>query len=293
MMSGVSAHSSSLLRAVSGEVHLWYATWGDSLGGELLGSYEALLQPEERRRYGALAVERRRREYLVTRALARCVLSRYYPVDPGDWRFLVDARGRPELDPPRGISFSLTNCAGGAPGAGGRRSPPADRTAPGSSSADVGRDASACGGGAAGLVACAVADRRVGVDAEPLSRAPAILDLGPRFLAEAEREALSRLDAASRAYRAITLWTLKEAYAKARGLGLALPFRSFSLAVDAGRAVLAGPPPCDDARWDLAVADVRSHRLAVAVERSGGPPVLRTFEMTPLAGEPREVGAAR
>jgi 4'-phosphopantetheinyl transferase len=252
MMSDVSAPTRPPVEVDGREIHLWYTTDGGSIGADLLARYEALLRPEERQRHGELKVERRRREYLVTRALVRCVLSRYYPEAPADWRFEVGARGKPELDPPRPIHFNLTNCDG--------------------------------------LVACAVADRRVGVDAEPLPRAPAVLGLIPRFLAEDEREALARLDAAARTDRAISLWTLKEAYAKARGLGLALPFRSFSVAVDSGRATLVRPPPGDGARWELAIGDVRSCRVALAVERgTGGPRVLRAFEVTPLAGEPREV----
>jgi 4'-phosphopantetheinyl transferase len=252
MMSDVPAHSSPPFQVTSGELHLWYVAPDDSFDGELLGSYEALLQPDERQRYGALKVERRRREYLVTRALVRCVLSRYYPDAPGDWRFRITAHGKPELDPPRDLHFNLTNCNG--------------------------------------LVACAVAGCRVGVDAEPLSRAPAILDLAPRFLAEGEREALSQLDAPKRTDRAISLWTLKEAYVKARGLGLALPLRSFSFAFHAGRVTLAMAPPCDSASWDFPLVDIGSHRVAIAVERlTGEARVVRVFELTPLAGEPREV----
>jgi hypothetical protein len=45
-------------------VHLWYTPDDGSLGADLLGRYEALLQPDERLRYEALHVERRRREHL-------------------------------------------------------------------------------------------------------------------------------------------------------------------------------------------------------------------------------------
>jgi len=77
---------------------------------------------------------------------------------------------------------------------------------------------------------------------------------------------------------------------KARGLGLALPLRSFSFAFHAGRVTLAMAPPCDGASWDFPLVDIGSHRVAIAVERlTGEARVVRVFELIPLAGEPREV----
>jgi 4'-phosphopantetheinyl transferase len=236
------------------EVHLWYTGCDAAEGTELLRSYEALLQPDERKRCGSFRVERSRRQYLVTRALVRCVLSQYCPRSPAEWRFRSNPYGRPELDPPHGLRFNLSNC---------------DE-----------------------LVVCAVADgREVGVDAEPYSRAPTVLGIAPRVFTNEELDALSRLDAVQRPDRALLLWTLKEAYAKARGLGFALPLRSFSFAIEGGRVALDLTPPCDSTRWAFATKSISLHRVSLAVERKGDEPVLvRAFAMTPLAGEPREVG---
>ncbi len=244
------------LQLESGDIHLWYVARDSSPGAELRREYEALLQSDERRRYDAFKVERARQEYLVTRALVRCVLSRYSPVAPGDWRFRLTALGRPEIDPPRSLRFNLSNCEG--------------------------------------LVACAVVDgRQIGVDVEPHSRGPAILELASSVFADGELEDLERLEVERRVDRALSLWTLKESYLKARGLGLSLPLRSFGFALEAGQIALSPPPPYDEGCWDFTSGDITAHRLALAIERRPGQSTaLRVFEMTPLAGEPREVPGA-
>jgi 4'-phosphopantetheinyl transferase len=67
----------------------------------------------------------------------------------------------------------------------------------------------------------------------------------------------------------LSLWTLKEAYIKARGMGLRLPLRGISflfgepqgirLEVDAG-------VDDDPSRWRFCLLDHEQHRLALAVE---------------------------
>ena len=41
--------------------------------------------------------ERDRRQFLITRALVRTMLSRYAEVAPRDWRFVTNQYGRPEV----------------------------------------------------------------------------------------------------------------------------------------------------------------------------------------------------
>jgi 4'-phosphopantetheinyl transferase len=213
----------------------------------LLESYEALLAPDERDQHRRFAFEPRRHEYLVTRALARTVLSRYGPLPPAAWRFARGPRGRPELDPPCGLSFNLSN--------------------------------------APGLVACAVARHAVGVDLEPFDQGEAILALAGTVLSEAERRALEALPGAQRPGRALALWTLKEAYLKAVGAGLALPLQEAGFAVDALADITAtfGPALRDrPGRWAFRLLDHAGHRVAVAAE---GPMRLCAFEAVPLSPE--------
>jgi phosphopantetheinyl transferase len=81
------------------------------------------------------------------------------------------------------------------------------------------------------FVACAVSDRRVGVDIERFDRAEADADLARRACSPVEREQLGEVTGPA----LIRLWTRKEAVAKLLGLGLALPFEQLDVRRDTPR----------------------------------------------------------
>ena len=147
----------------------------------------ALLDADERARMGRFMFERDRQLFLAAHALVRRTLSRHADVDPAAWRFAAEEGGRPVLAGPAPVPplcFNLSHCRG--------------------------------------LVACAIArDRHVGVDVERVAELPR--DLIDSITSPAEAAALRSLPAEAQAERFFTLWTLKEAYVKARGQGLALP----------------------------------------------------------------------
>ncbi len=229
------------------DVHLWLARPERATDPELLDRYLALLSPEERSQHGRFVFEARRHEFLVTRVLVRTVLSRYGPRPPEAWRFVRNEHGRPSLDPPGLLDFNLSN--------------------------------------GPGLVACAVARVRVGVDLEPHDRGGTILSLAQRVLSPAERRALDALPEAERADRALSLWTLKEAYLKARGAGLSLPLQELEFTPGVKGVSAAFGPSLRDRpdRWSFRLLDHAAHRLALATE---GPARLQAFEVVPLSGEP-------
>lgn len=71
-----------------------------------------------------------------------------------------------------------------------------------------------------GLVACVVTkDRDVGIDAEHIHRAAGSLDIAGRFFAPTEVQALRAFPAEEQTKRFFDIWTPKESYIKARGLG--------------------------------------------------------------------------
>ncbi|MFF7734912.1 4'-phosphopantetheinyl transferase superfamily protein [Streptomyces sp. NPDC007984] len=75
---------------------------------------------------------------------------------------------------------------------------------------------------------------RIGVDAEPLSRALSVDVLRRRMCTPAERAFLNGLDAPRQTAALLRLWTLKEAYTKALGQGLRLRFDEFGFPPGAG-----------------------------------------------------------
>jgi 4'-phosphopantetheinyl transferase len=195
----------------------------------------ALLDDEERAVHARFLVEPPRRLYLAAHALVRLTLSRYAEVEPRAWRFARNAYGRPHVAGPmagRGLHFNLSHTTG--------------------------------------LVALAVAATEdVGIDVENTARTLDHDRLAPSVFAPAELAALRRIaDPVARRTRFFVLWTLKEAYIKARGMGLSLPLDGFSFDLDGPEPTIAFAASCPDdpARWRFRYdAPTPTHRLALAV----------------------------
>lgn len=236
------------------EVHV-FCTWLDGLDEPaLLAAYGELMTPEERARNARYMFERSRREHLVGRALVRTTLSRYADVAPSAWRFVEGERGRPEIEGPAGappLRFNLSHTTG--------------------------------------LVAVAVTTALdVGVDVEDAARQRTTVEIADRFFSPREVEALRALPAAEQRERFFTYWTLKEAYIKAVGLGLAIPLHHFSflLAPEEPVRIAFAPELDDDATgWQFARSRPSSrHHLAVAVRRGARPDLrLVVRDVVPLA----------
>ncbi len=214
-------------------------------------AYRALLSPDEHERMARLVFERDRRSFLITRALVRTMLSRYAPVRPAAWAFIENVHGRPEiLDRPRGVPdlrFNLSHTDG--------------------------------------LIACAVTiGREVGVDVEH-TRRRLTHDVAGRFFAPREVTDLKALPADQQDTVFFDYWTLKEAYIKARGFGLALPLAdfAFTLAPPSAPRITFEPSLEDDpATWQF-VQDWPTpvHRLALAVRRDGPDLPIRIRRIVP------------
>ncbi|MFE1948869.1 MULTISPECIES: 4'-phosphopantetheinyl transferase family protein [Streptomyces] len=202
------------------------------------------LDEHERETAGRFLFERDRRQYLVAHCLVRRVLSLETGIPEAEAVLWRSSRGRPFLQAP----------PGGLP--------------------DGARDLDFNLSHAHGFNVMAVArDRRVGVDIERLDRGGERgFDWVVESFAPQERAYLAGLTAGGRRDRAtLRLWTLKEAYAKARGLGLGLPFDSFSFELDEEQGVVGfRPPEGDDAdRWCFVELNPRPQVLvSLAVERS-------------------------
>lgn len=230
----------------AGEVHVWLCA-GEATASEVwLAAALELCAPEERARHDRFVFARSRRQFAVARALVRRVLAGYTGLDPQALAFVANEYGRPELSPGReGLRFNLSH--------------------------------------ADGLAALAIArEAELGVDVEDTARRSRPEDIAEHFFAAAEVAALMRLPAEQRPRRFFDLWTLKEAYIKARGKGLSIPLGSFAydLSRGPGAIELAIDPSLGDVRagWHFTLADpTPRHRFALAVRFPGGrAPVLRT-----------------
>ena len=219
-----------------GEVHVWLAR-PEAIPARQLEAYVPLESGEERERRLRLRFEHHRIERLVAVALVRTSLSRYAPVEPADWIFQRNDRGRPDLAPGQcdpALAFNLSHTRG--------------------------------------LVACAVARQaEVGVDVEWTARRGRTVAIADRFFSRREVRELQALPDARRRDRFFDYWTLKESYIKARGMGLAIPLRAFSFHLDDASPIRISFDPTledDPSSWQFALfRPGDAHRLAVCVRR--------------------------
>lgn len=170
--------------ALETEVHVWICSPDDIVDEEQISFYRSLLSAEELDKYHRFNFDRDRHSYLVTHALLRCALSSYVDVDASSWQFFVGKHGKPELVPVEdqpNFTFNITHTQK--------------------------------------LSACAISvNRSVGIDAEYIKRQNNLEAIALRMFAEKE---LLHLDASkNRQQDFYCLWTLREAYVKALGVGL-------------------------------------------------------------------------
>jgi len=219
------------------EVHLWYLR-PESCEDQVLADWHAgLLSPEEREKSRCFVFDKDRRLFVAARALIRSALSHDCGIPPARWRFAPGPQGKPVVAGPQGhppLRFNLAHTRG--------------------------------------LVVAAVArSGQVGVDVEYVAGGV------DRTLIEtcccaSEAAAIERVSVEDRADAFLALWTLKEAYVKARGIGLALPLQKVVFEVAGqgfSRARLAAVPDDDPAEWQFFQPRdfLPEHRLAVAVSR--------------------------
>ena len=243
------------LPLVDGRVDLWYALPETITDVAILDRYRALLTPEETAEAERFAFERDRHRFLVRRTLVRAVLSTYTDDDPRTWVFRPGEYGKPEVAEPAGVTlrFNLSHTAG--------------------------------------LAVCAVTSGRdVGVDVEELDGRRADLEVARRYFAPAEVAALEKFPQQRQHEAFFQFWTLKEAYLKARGMGLSIPLDDFASTLSEDRPpAISFAAGCDDDPGDWQFAQLRlqgRYQVAVAI-RLPAPSELtvRLRQTTPLVSE--------
>jgi 4'-phosphopantetheinyl transferase len=229
-----------LLCLPRGEIHLWIV-FDREVPQSLLPEYRRLLTDDELQREKRFHFPRHRRQFLITRALIRTVLSRYERKAPAAWRFINNAHGRPSIRPDAGrepsrLSFNLSHTDG--------------------------------------LVVCAVAQSlALGVDAEKI-RQQVSLEIADEFFSRREAAHVRSLPQRLQHQQFFQYWTLKESYIKAKGLGLSIPLDAFSFdAAEAGGIAIAFESESSDsaAQWRFwSLQPSAAHLVAVCAQRIEG-----------------------
>ena len=224
----------ALIRDLAHSAHVWVAETDTVAGEDMLAAAFELLSPEEASRCERFRFKADRNLYQLSHAMLRRTLSNYATVDPAAWVFSRRQHGRPEIDSPDSglpLRFNLTHTRG--------------------------------------LVACVVT-RSIdcGVDAEQLAMRRHAMGIAERMFAREELQVLRGLSGQAFVEQFYACWTLREAYCKARGVGLANAGRHFHFEQnDSARWRI-----CFDAdhpagsNWTLSVERMHdTHLLAVAV----------------------------
>jgi 4'-phosphopantetheinyl transferase len=200
------------------DAHLWRVDPRSLADDAVRERCLALLSPAERARHDRLAVPARRLELAAAHALVRIALEQFTATPAAEWRVRRDSMGRPLVEGPvEGMRVSITHTPG--------------------------------------LVACLVAkDRDVGVDGEQVSPRVPYMRIAEQVFTPGELAQLKALDDQARIDRFFLLWSVKEAFGKARGEGLAAPLDKVEVQLEASGAVrLIVPPgtPPEKAGWKV------------------------------------------
>lgn len=221
-MTGFAARPHPIPALGRGDVHVW-RTGLDQPAGAVALLAESL-SGDERDRAARFYFERDRRRFTVARGELRALLGAYLGVPAAAIAFDYGSHGKPRL--------------AGALAAGDLRF-------------NVSHSA--------GVALYAVArGREVGVDVEGHREDFATAEIAERFFSPAERGALAALPLDRRCAAFFACWSRKEAYIKARGLGLSLALDGFDVSLAPGEpaALLATrDDPAERDRWTLRALD--------------------------------------
>jgi 4'-phosphopantetheinyl transferase len=215
------------------EVFIWYRGT-TSLDSDAMKLADQHLSIEERARRDRLRFGADRRDFTIAHDLLRRSLSKYADIPPTYWRFATNEYGKSSIeniDPQvRALSFSLSHTRG--------------------------------------CVACAIASKvALGVDVERIDQSQRVQEIADRYFSEKEAAWLCKCPDELRNTRFAELWTLKEAFLKAMGLGLSGSLTDVSFGLDEhARVKIFGPSIINPLEWHAALFEpVYNVRLAVVI----------------------------
>lgn len=215
----------------SHQVHVWRIPL--DLPAATVKSLESTLSADERERAARFRLPGGRERYIAAHGSLRDILARYLDCGTGQFQFSKNEYGKPALSN-RVLEFNLSH------------------------SGDL------------ALVAV-TRGRNIGVDVERIRTELERDKIAGRFFSPNEVSELMAFAPVQRDLAFFNCWTRKEAYIKARGLGLSLSLDSFDVSLGEPAVLRATrPDPDEAARWTLLSLEVApGYTAAVAVEGQG------------------------
>jgi 4'-phosphopantetheinyl transferase len=218
------------------QIHLWFHPI--FISSEKLDSALNTLTVAERETYNEFPISSPRKiEYLVTRFLVRSVLSKYLHTPPQMIEFTKGEFGRPEISlPPTDLVFNISHC----------------------------RD----------FVVCAIGSNcELGVDLEKTRDLSEIESIIQNHLTPQEKEVIQSFANKDQVEKFYELWTLKEAFIKAKGHGHSLRINRITFSVKDDSIQLSTPPDIEPhpEKWGFtSLRPANGYQLALAFRTQHG-----------------------
>lgn len=184
-------------------IHIWQVNL--DLSKPQLSNLWDLLSPTEQQRALRFKFDQHRNRFIAAKGSLRILLSRYLSKDPVSIDFFTNKYGKPFLTEQNENAPLYFNA---------------------SDSQDL------------ALFALSH-EELIGVDIEYMRTTIDNLAIGQRFFSAAEYQFLSQFKIDQQQKVFFQIWTLKEAFIKALGLGLSFPLKDFDVAIDDSKAYLA------------------------------------------------------
>ncbi len=228
------------------EAHVWLVEPESIRDSAVLADFRAVLSAQERQQCDRFHFPQDSHRYLVSHAMLRQVLSGYADLAPADWRFSRSKHGRPEIansDAPA-IRFNLTHTHG--------------------------------------LAACIVMQSDdCGIDAEKLDSRHNITGIAQRMFSEEEFHHLEPLNGSALSEAFYSRWVLREAFVKAKGIGISYPTRKLHFHIQDDNSIQLSFDPDldeDDSYWRFRLLRPTDDHVAAIALRSNRPAEFRIVE---------------
>jgi 4'-phosphopantetheinyl transferase len=234
------------------EIHLWHVKDNQIIDPYLIDLYYQYMNDKERAQQKRFHFQKHKHQYLVTRALVRSVLSLYDDaISPENWEFKKNAYGKPYINNSSvrlPLYFNISHTEN--------------------------------------LIVLAVTlDCDLGIDVEYLPRISRIDGIVESFFSPSEILSFKALSEEKQQQHFFDLWTLKEAYIKACGMGLSIPLDEFSYDFsDAGKINIKFNDSKNDSAeaWHFWQAQpTPEHKLSLAMRKPVKTVSLSQWEIIP------------
>jgi 4'-phosphopantetheinyl transferase len=200
------------------EVHVWRVNL--DIGAQQVKGYHNVLSPDEQSTAVRFYFQKDRDQYIVARGVLRTILSRYLDIAPQEIKFSYGSQGKPALTNSIGmdlVNFNMSHSNNLA---------------------------------LVGLTR----GRHIGLDLEYIQRDFACEEIAERVFSAQETSVLDSLPDDMKHEGFFNCWTRKEAYIKARGLGLSYPLNQFEVSLIPGepaRLIRVQQDIFETSRWCL------------------------------------------